>query len=111
MQLSHEESVVFTSSKGLRTNSEDASSEGIATSCLFAALGYQGGDLSLCCSDRRMFRESQCEACYRAKNEDITIVGAARPSCRHGACHSPKGREKRVIVGMHMGVPWNDADP
>jgi hypothetical protein len=34
MQLSHEESVVFTSSKGLRTKSEVASSEGIATSLL-----------------------------------------------------------------------------
>jgi hypothetical protein len=58
-----------------------------------------------------MSRESQCEACCTAKNEDVTIVGAARTSYRCEACQSPKEREKRVTVGKYMSVPWNDADP
>jgi hypothetical protein len=41
-----------------------------------------------------MFHGSQCETCCVAMNEDITIVGAARTSCRREACQSQEEREK-----------------
>jgi hypothetical protein len=65
----------------------------------------------MCRSDRRMFRESQCETCCAAINKDITIVGAARTSCRREAYRSQEEREKRVTGGMYMSVSLNDADP